>query len=837
MHPSTRLRSAAAALAATALVAAAGCSESTADGSSDLFPPTISMTPSASSVDSVLAFSAHVRDNLGVKRIHIETTGGVTAQYDTVFTTAVTDITVPLIVSVPRSVPSGTPINVLGTVFDGAGNKSAVDTLHMTAGNLTPATVTFTSPVSGSIAVIGKSIILSISGTSKVRVSSLGYSASGVFTGTDSTVFASPLKDTTSVLDTLTIPAGTQPGSLVLTPFIRDSLGNHLVGTPITVTVQAASNVSAPPIVNFGVESRIEVNDTLFVSAIDTSGAGIDTLGWEIRTTPTGAVAARGQFASNSQFTSQQHTFSLAIPASLATSLPKTLYITAYGVTATHAKGYAKLSNGVQRMDTLTLVAGVTRGLPSGGLVADAYYHPRWDRLYLTNITRDQVEVFSLADSTFHTAIPVGSRPWGITVWPRDRNGTASSVGDTLLVANSGGTSIGFINLADRSIYSEGREVYTYPLPNLVAYTVTTVSSATTGQPIQQRTAYNFSSRPQYVAATCKTPSLANNTCSEVLLVYSTTPTAGQSTPFPNRGTLRYENLTTKQSHFFFEQAMGQGLSRSDTLEVERFGAGCTGAGTLQCVGSADSILVPARQLFITAHTPSFPGDTRLADTTVYSIVVDITKLAFFDTTFVRNSGNFQRTIAGENNLASNSRVIGYDVMRGMQTTTSSASGSTLSLPTPSIDNGVSHPLAVTDFIANTSARVSGVGINFDGELSAVRADSIYLIDSQLRLQGTMQTSTSGNPGFDFNPKNSGNGVTSARQACYLFAASTEPVIEVYENHYYQRVATIPVKSPIIGPIKSAYRIATGQIMLIGATARGVVIVTLPPGVYTGCPQ
>jgi hypothetical protein len=409
-------------------------------------------------------------------------------------------------------------------------------------------------------------------------------------------------------------------------------------------------------------------------------------------------------------------------------------------------------------------------------------------------------------------------------------------MGDTLLVANSGGTSIGYVNLADRGIYSEGREVYAYPLPNLVAYSVTTVSSGTTGQPIQQRTVYDFSDRPQFVAATCKTPSLVNPTCSQVVLIYSTTPTAGQSNPFPNKGTVRYENLTTKQSHFFFEHAMGQAQGRSDTLEVERFGAGCSGSPR-QCVGAEDSLLVPAQQRFITAHVPVIPSDTvRKADTTIYSVVIDVSKLAFFDTTFVRSSGNFLRAITGENNEARNSRVVGYDVMRGMQTTIPSPLGGTFTLPTPAVDQGVSPAMAVSDFIANTSARVTGVGINFDGELSAVRADSIYLIDSQLRLQGTMQTSTSGNSGFDFHPLNSGNGVTTPRQSCYLFAASTEPVIEVYENHYYQRVATIPVKAPIIGPIKSAYRSATGQIMLIGATARGVVIVTLPAGTYTGCP-
>jgi len=58
----------------------------------------------------------------------------------------------------------------------------------------------------------------------------------------------------------------------------------------------------------------------------------------------------------------------------------------------------------------------------------------------------------------------------------------------------------------------------------------------------------------------------------------------------------------------------------------------------------------------------------------------------------------------------------------------------------------------------------------------------------------------------------------------------------VYENHYYRRVTTIPVKSPIIGPIKAALRPTTGQIILVGATANGVVIVTLPDTYSNQCP-
>ena len=223
-------------------------------------------------------------------------------------------------------------------------------------------------------------------------------------------------------------------------------------------------------------------------------------------------------------------------------------------------------------------------------------------------------------------------------------------------------------------------------------------------------------------------------------------------------------------------------------------------------------------------------------DTLYSAIVVRIDELAFRDTTFVRNSGNFRRAVFGEGGRAQGSRVIAYDAMRGLDRY---FPGTNFLLGVPVIDKGISPPADVTDFIANTFARVKGVGINFDGELSAVRADSIYLLDPALRLHGLIQTPSSNNPGFDFHPANAGNGITSTLQSCYLFAASTEPVIEVYENKHYQLVLRIPVKAPIIGPIKAASRRGTNQLILIGATERGVVTVPLSDtyrNLMTSCP-
>jgi hypothetical protein len=220
---------------------------------------------------------------------------------------------------------------------------------------------------------------------------------------------------------------------------------------------------------------------------------------------------------------------------------------------------------------------------------------------------------------------------------------------------------------------------------------------------------------------------------------------------------------------------------------------------------------VPARQ---TVVTPS--GNFN------YSIVVRLDQLAFRDTTFVRNSGNFRRAVFGEGGPVLGSRAMTYDATRGFETTP----------PLPVIDRGVSRPVDVSDFIANTFARVQGVGINFDGELNAVKGDSTYLFDNSLRLQGILQSRPSGG-GLDFHPLNAGANSTPLRTRL-AFVASSEPVIDVFDTYCYRKIATIPIRDPIVGPVRATVR-PNGQLVLVGATIRGVTLVALPDNFTTTC--
>lgn len=802
-----------AAVVASLSFGVAACNDSVSiDPQADRIPPTLDLTPIGGRADTVIAFTTEAEDNLGLKNIHVQAVGAVgNVVYDTTFTSAVTDFTRPFTLFSSRSVPPGTPVVITATATDGAGNTSGVDTLIMATGNVPPPVVVVLSPFSGASAVLGKSILVTVMGKTAIKVSALGFMTTGPVVGADSILFASPLADSITMQDTVAIPLNAAPGTLTITPFLRDSLGQRAVGPSVTITVQSAAQINSVPVVNgyclsnqafdnaCGHAKRIEVTDTVHVEADDPSG--ISQLGYEVRSTPGGPIDDTQTFVSNGQLTFQPHTFAMNLPY---TTFPTTAYIQVFAQNSNGVRAYAKLSNGADRIDTVVVVAGVTRALPFGGQVADALYHSGKDRLYLTNITRNQVEVFNLADSSFKAPVIVGSRPWGISVWPRDRAGT---MGDTLLVANSGGTQISYVDL-NAGLSGSGAEVFRYLLPNIIVYTITTTTSATSGLPIRVRTKYDFSDRPQYIGATCIAPSGSCTAGSggEVVLTYSTTPTPGQPGPFSNRnGTLRWENLTKgvsptgsldrHTSHYFYEQAVGQLGARGDTLEIVRYDPN----------GVDSTVLVPF-----------------IDPVTLKSTVVRIQELAFRDTTFVRNSGNFRRAVFGEGGSVINSRAIAYDVDRGFD---------------PLywwIDKGVSPAADVTDFIANTSATMQGVAINFDGSISAIRADSTYLLNPALRLLGGLGTTVS-NAGLDFHPQNTG--INSFPLNTRLaFAASSEPIIEIYDTNCYLRVGAIPIKDPIIGPIKAAYRISTGQLVLVGATARGVVIAQLPNTFTTSCP-
>ncbi len=786
---------------ATSLTAC-GDGDPTVDNNTlDRTAPSVSVLR-ATSPDSIFAFSVQANDNLGVKFVSVELAGALSRTVADTVRAAVTAYTREFSVRVPGNVVPGSQVTLISRAEDGNGNKSKPDTTVMAVGSRQPGFVTITSPQNNTQAVRGRSVVVSFAARTLRKVRFVGFNvtppAGGTALAGDSATFSSPLQDSLSTTLNFVIPATAVAGFYSVVPYVVDSIGQRTAGVPVPVEVLASGNgQTIPKIARFGTTDRVEATDTVFVEAQDPVGIGY--VGYDIRTFAGAAVRRDSQVVPNGP-TSVPVTLRMALPAPVA-GVATRLILRPF---ARNTEGRLNDSLTTAR-DTITLVAGTTRNLPNGGRVADGYFHDPTGKLYLTNIERNQLEIFNFDSLRFlGSPIAVGSRPWGITVFPAGRGSPLGPVQNRLIVANSGGTNLSFVNLnADGS----GQESERYLLPNLVAYKISVAGGNIT------RSVVDFSDRPQYVGAVC------NTGCTETTVVFSTTPTGGQSGGFADKGTIRWENITRRSSHLFFEHATFLRDNKGDTLEVVRFRSGTYGS---------DSTLIPFP---IKMDAAGFP--TRDA-----GMLVTMADIGFRDTTFVRNSANFRRAIFGEGGVAKGSRTLTHDIDAGLrrysaQVVTDTLTGrvTTYTSQLSFIDAGVSPPSDVSDLIANAFSPVRGVAVSADGELFAIRADSTYLFNNTLRLYGLLQTQ-GGNAGFDFHPLNApGANLSGGTLATRLsFAASREPVLEVFDTRCFQRVGVIAIKDPIIGPLKTAIR--GSRIVAVGATARGVVVLDLNPADY-----
>jgi hypothetical protein len=80
-----------------------------------------------------------------------------------------------------------------------------------------------------------------------------------------------------------------------------------------------------------------------------------------------------------------------------------------------------------------------------------------------------------------------------------------------------------------------------------------------------------------------------------------------------------------------------------------------------------------------------------------------------------------------------------------------------------------------------------------------------------------------GNPG---TPTFGGPGNPNDR---ILFAARPDGNIDIFDTFFYGVIGSIPVRDPIIGPLRVARNAAGTVQFLFGVTARGLVVVRLAP--------
>src|SRR2546429_334804 len=720
----------------------------------DLIPPVITLTANADTepIASGLQFTVDAADNRGLKDVQRSYTGGYLAQTDTVFNTAVTTFNVGESITFPANSGAGGLITIIGRATDGAGNFSE-DTITVFLSNVQALTVTLLQPVPPAVAASGKNIPVQVEARQLGGIATVGFIITPrnavvdpTTTPSDSLVFTPPARQPPDTIytDTLTVQAGFT--SFTVTAFAVDAGGRRSLSPPVTVTVQTPGDDVTPPAVSHSISSRGEGKDNITVHATHPSGLSLIRVRVDTPATPpaTGLVLVKFDSVNVSagNLTTVDSTFALGLPLA-DSALPKSIVVRgyacdlatarncAYSQTSTvitgaaarpRAMGVSAASgNGV---DTVVVVAGVTRPLPLGGHIADAIYNVNRRELYLTNDALGRVEVFDVASKTFSPTgiVTAGPVPWGIALFPVDTLGHYDA--NRVVVPDAGGTELSILDARTRLLLCG------QALPNFLIEKYSIVENPFIRAVI---TVHDVSDRPQYVGTVCR-PTPGGSICAadQIYAIYSTTPTQSSTSPFAGRATLRMEKLINTDN------------------PAQMFGRPVWELGDLGANVAGDTLRIELLR-------PSL-GVRQVVLTACAAVTVDFQSFGLGDQTFVRNTGNFTHAFVGEggNVSAAFARVFAYSAKKSLTSTPHSCiMVPPASIPdsgTDDVDLGMSPGVHVSDFISNTGVKVEAVATNFNGLTNLVRAgtDSIYYLDEGLRLWGT-SAAGSATPGMDMN--------------------------------------------------------------------------------------
>ena len=697
-------------------------------------------------------------------------------------------------------------VYVVVTAKDTAGNATS-DTARVNVGG---PRVSIVSPADGAEFRGGTQIPVRLQAEDPVDlIRSVRLRATGAFT-LDTTI---TLRTAAASLDsTLTLPIPNVAGAVRLEA--TATAGSNIVGTsrPVDVVIlQPAQDVTPPRVTfDFAASDRAETRDSVRVSVTATDETRVDSVGATVL-----AILRRGADEDTLAVMQGRRQGSSATLAFSLTQLGLTgldsatvaLEVTAYAVDPARNCGAATTPNTPQQLpcvrpgpqgSTLADVPGrlfnvfITRGLtvlrpfPTdvlADLVADS------TRLYLSNLTRNRIEILPLGATALGTPVRVGSEPWGLTI---------NRFRDTLYVANSGGTNISAVAIRRPDpIEVEEARIFTR---NEVLFDVEFAVDAETNTAAPSRvTRFDYSDRPQFIGQ-----------ASNGLLVFSTKPTGAA----PD-GTVRIFDPKKQESEIFIGyvdrtigtraivvNAADAGLvvGKPNLLRVcARTRRGDTAPGP--CF--TDGVDVVSRALDSLRATP--PNALGVRYDTRVDLFKSIADVGFEDTTFVGVSGNRDYVAVGEG-AADQARIPMFR-----------ATADSLTLVGD-----------VRDLISNTNERVIGLGINFDGSLGVARGNQAYFFLPSLRLQGVSTASGAPTGGVAMHPENVGYPGSRANRVAFISGIEGgQPYIDVIDAFNFFRISRIFLRDPVVGALAVAPRIASDPpqvaLRLYAITAGGIV--------------
>ena len=763
---------------------------------------------------SNFTISARLRDNFGLKRfsvVGISTRGDpalgavdTTIRYDSVFApiksggvtgfrAGLTDTTITRVMT--SVVPAGSPdtLRLIFRVTDNTGRDSVITRRVIL---LSGPTVTLGAPINGSTTFPGTRIPISVTATGPSRLIELGYRiANAKWVPPVKRVDVTALSTTSAtIVDTVVVPDTVLSGSFIkVVPFARDVVnpGVTVLGDSANVLVNVPTADVIGPLVYQTIPPRIETNDSIVVRASDPSG--IKTIDFVLLDDSLGTTIQSGNV-----------TFGAPFPKDTALRAKITIPLASLGrryrFYSFSTDGLGNRANSVPtgttlpdsiRADTLRGVLAFGRtfrnaALPTGTLAGDLIVDRR-NNAYISNIARNQLEFWRLNDSTFRPPIFVGSQPWGMTF---------NRSGDSIFVANSGGTNISVVDTLGKL---ERRRIKT---PANVLYVITQSIDPSSGVTrLTLKGLVQYSDRPQYIA-------MSKNKN----LYYSTRPT-GEATA----GTIRRVDpsqppATTESQQLSTYAALGptnqfvlfnvdsliiwkslkDSISDNITIFDRPYGGPTridqtvtTGLGTFT-LGVTDSNAVSLCTVKL-----------RIAGSDCRAEQIDVASLALTDTTFLASGGDGRAIAFGEANVLTRAgRVM-------------------LVIDTAGSWNNVvgSAGTSVRDLTNNASDVVFGLAVDSLSQTVLANGKAAFFSDINasalfnLRLQGSFQTTLPGN-GVAYHP-NAVCSIGGTTQSRVSFVMQGDSSIAIVDCFSFRRSKLIPVRTALYGAIRAVLPTAT----------------------------
>jgi hypothetical protein len=618
-----------------------------------------------------------------------------------------------------------------------------------------------------------------------------------------------------------------KPGDIItITPVSRDA--NRQAGSSVALHLRVVGGLAPPPLVYQTIAPRVELFDSVTIAV---TGSLIRQVGFEVQDS-TGATVG-GDSVAVTNATPNPYRLSLK----LATSLQgKALTIISFAQDSTGRRGWSLPAGGAISQSVKSLafktpflvVFGRTYALPlsRAGIASDLTVDQTRGFVYMSNTQYNRLERWNGVTTSFDpSGVAVGSLPWGMAI---------QTDGDTLLVANSGGTNISKVCIGCAVV----SEVLAQRLQtrNTFVHTVSETRDPATGRiRLVVSAPISYSDRPQYVQQSAGGR-----------VFYSTRPTATApagtirwldpklAVPDP-RQVYQYAEKTIGTTYAVFNAdsiylvAAPAASLASDQLIIfdhiygTKVGGSCTSPQTNGTIATVANTICGRDSVVMAAvgkvNAQGGDVDARLD--------IDVTKLGLTDTTFVAASGDRSWIGFGEGATGGTGRVmLVQDTAKG---------------PQPGY---FSPAVTVVDLLNNASERVFGLGLDKYGSTVAVHGSLSYFAFVEapfhLRLQGSYNSFSSG-AGITFHPSaDLRNGfftssLTDSTRTAYV--ASANGSIQIVDAKFYVGRGAMQTRDNFYGPLRASLPFISDNpgvaptdpryvvLKLFGLTTRGLVVI------------